>query len=460
MPEANSPWRRTYRVPPIFPALAVALAGVAWMLSLPNVTPVDMPPLSPDRRALYAFYHLAFLRDGFPGKLGEDGRLLPHPLYGTYVITDYLSQYRKTGEARYLDGARIVADAAIARMDDVGGALVFHYTPETARATLPGTFYSSLTQARYLDVLSMLGDATGDDKYLAVSERVLKSLEIPVEQGGVARRFRDGIVIEEYPNPLMGDYTLNGWTTALRLVKTYADRTGSAEAAKLFRQGIPALKALLPLYDLPELANSRYRLIGTTAVRLTFEDTGGSLEGGLMDMQAEGQLPIERGTDDKWRNHVREETSREVVLSMVFSYATFPAENTLKLDLEAEQAGGVGIDVLTGDDNPASASVDNPHWVRIGSQPLHAGLNAVSVAVPWKVASFAIPATNFANVIGGKRYNSYQFIHIGNLYHLAKQAGEPMFAEYSRRWAGYVKRWPDMPIYRDAGVELGRYRQY
>jgi D-glucuronyl C5-epimerase C-terminus len=456
-PAAYGFWRWICRVPPIWPALVVALAALIWMLSLPRVMPVQMPPLPQDRQAVNNYYRLAFLPDGYPGKLEEDGVLRPHPLYGTFAIRDYLAQYGKTGDTRFLDGARTVADAAIARMDDVHGALVFHYTPETVRTTMPETFYSGLTQARYLEMLSMLRDATADDKYAVAAERVLKSLEIPVEEGGVARRFRDGLVIEEYPNRAQGDYTLNGWTTALRLLKAYADRTGSVEGAKLFERNIAPLKALLPLYDLPELANTRYRLIGPTSARLAFEGTDALLKGGFMDLQAEGQVAIERGTDNMWRNHVMQETSREIVLNAVFSYTTFPAENTLKLDLEAEQAGNLGVEILTGNDDPATGGIDNQHWVRIGSQPLQAGLNSVSVAVPWNVASFAISATNFGRVIGGKRYNSYHFIHIGNLDDLARLAGEPMFAEYSRRWAGYVERWPDMPLYRDAGVELKRY---
>lgn len=110
-----------------------------------------MPPLPASRLAAYESYKLAWLPDGFPGRQTDDG-VRPHPTYGTDVIQDYLGLYMRTRETRYLDAARKVADAAIARMDDLEGALVFRVHPGSGVTPVPGSYYSGLTQGRYLEV--------------------------------------------------------------------------------------------------------------------------------------------------------------------------------------------------------------------------------------------------------------------------------------------------------------------
>lgn len=423
------------------------VTGRAWA--------VDLPPPPEHRREMYAFWQLEFLADGYPGRRAKNG-LVPHPIYGTYVIGDYLSLYGQTREARYLEAARHVGDAALARMTDFKGALVFHYTPEMGLTSLPGTFYSGLTQARYLNVLHKLAKETNDSKYADAAARVLKSLSIPVSEGGVARVAHGGIVIEEWPHQMMGDYTLNGWTTAMLLVAGYAEATNSAEARDLFQKNLAPLKALLALYDIPELANSRYRLSGSAQLRLTFAGTGGTFVKAAIAIPGEGTFPFETGAASPWHNRVTSRKSNSTVLSAVLNYASFPAENQLDVVMNAEDAGTVTVELRTGDYTPPK-SFGNQRWAPLGTFDVKAGDNAISVSIPWSVAQQNIHPTNFAKVIGGKNYNVYHYLHVTNLRRLFALTKDPIIGSYAEKWDAYAKRWPAMPLYANAGIVLDRY---
>src|SRR5690625_5674076 len=83
---------------------------------------VGLPPLQASRRAVWEYYRIEFLPNGYPGRRTDD-ELFAHPIYGPYVIADYTAQYRRTQEPRFLEAACRVADAAIDQMTEVGGGL-------------------------------------------------------------------------------------------------------------------------------------------------------------------------------------------------------------------------------------------------------------------------------------------------------------------------------------------------
>ena len=167
------------------------------MTTVTNEAMVGLPSLSMSRKAIWDYYRLEFLEDGYPGRRSGRG-LHAHPIYGAYVISDYLGQYRTTGKPEFLDAARRVADAAVERMIDFHGALVFRYEPNKGISSMPKEFYSGLTQSRYLSTLRKLEVALGDFRYAEASAGILRSLELPTEVGGIARRTPNGgLVIEE-----------------------------------------------------------------------------------------------------------------------------------------------------------------------------------------------------------------------------------------------------------------------
>ena len=195
-------------------------------------------------------------------------------------------------------------------------------------------------------------------------------------------------------------------------------------------------------------------MTGNTAVRLTFTGTTAKLDAGSVEAPGQGESVFLRDTDNSWFNHVRIESPNEVILHAMFNYSTFPQENVLHLDILAQQTGKMKVEVETGKFNPPLDDVIDRKWVTLAELDLKEGKNVFALDVPWEQVSFVARATTFRKVIEGKRYNAYHFIHINNLKALAKTVNEPLFGEYAEKWEGYVKQWPQIPIYRDSGVEL------
>src|SRR5690625_1002078 len=259
-----------------------------------NEADVGLPPLQSSRRAVWEYYRIEFLPNGYPGRRTGD-ELFAHPIYGPYVIADYTAQYRRTQEPRFLEAACRVADAAIDQMTEVGGGLAFLYSQEKSRvSSKKGLWYSGLTQARYVEVFNKLLAQPGTERYREPLSRILISLTVPVEEGGVARYTDDGgLVIEEYPS-LAPDCTLNGWTTATVILADYARRTGDPQAWELFRLSVKGLERLIGLFDVPEYATSRYKLTGPATIRLTAEKTDVKVSDCRVVMPASGVRSEER----------------------------------------------------------------------------------------------------------------------------------------------------------------------
>lgn len=413
----------------------------------------EMAPLSERRSDINAYYKLGFLEDGYPAR-EVNGNLVPHPIYGTYVIADYLGQYRQNADKQFLDAARTVADAALARMTPLDDGLVFYYTPEMGLSSLPGTFYSGLTQARWIATFAQIWKVTGDQKYLDAAEKSLASLMIPVEKGGVLRRSHGGSVIEEWPNAKMPDFTLNGWTTAMRLVAEYAQATGSLRAQALFNDNMVALKALLPLYDVPELANSRYRLSGPTKIRVSSEDTKIQFRSGAIAIPDIGSFDFAPESSTHWENYVLADGGDEITLHANLNMVSFPEENVLKVQFEASKAGTAIVEIETGEYEPLRGAAGKNRWVELQRITIGQGINEITTQIPWKSAELVAYPTNFAKKISGKNYNAYHFIHINNLRSLFAYQPDEVLQEYANKWESYVKRWPDMSVYTNAGVEL------
>lgn len=231
-----------------------------------------------ERKAIWDYYRLEFLPNGYPGRR-TDGELMAHPIYGPHVITDYLLQYERTRDSLFLESACKVADAAVRSMVPFQNGLVFMYDEEKAKvSSKKGTWYSGLTQARYVDVFTKLLAKEGTEQFREPLAAVLASLTIPVEKGGVARYTSNGgLIIEEYP-ALFPNCTLNGWTTATCVVKDLARATNDDNVWDVFNKSVRALEELIAIYDVGEVANSRYKLEGEDRFRVTSRGTAVGLE--------------------------------------------------------------------------------------------------------------------------------------------------------------------------------------
>lgn len=439
--------------------LPVYLISALLHSSLPALA-IDMPPPSQDRREVYeTLYKLEFLEDGMPGRRTESG-IVPHPIYPAYVVADYLAQWQETKDRIYLDAAKRVTDAALSRMEDFKGSLVFWYSPEMGLAAAPGTFYSGLTQARYLKVFEAMAEATGDHKYREAADRVLRSLMISVAEGGVARPLHDGIVIEEWPYNLMGIYTLNGWITAMVLVAEYAEASGSHPAMQFFGKNVAALETLIQNFDVPELANTRYSLAGYAYMRVVFAGGEGTINSAKIKIPGEGTFAVSGETEKtRWANFFMDSpTGQAIRMNVVLSCASMPRANILRLELSADTARTALVQIMGGEYTPTKTRQANTGWITLAEVQVHSEGEAVEVPIPWNLAGLVGYPTAFTKVIGGKRYNSYHYIHMRQIKRIAELSGNAKLAAYAVKWAAYPERWAQMPVYRDAPIELAPYQ--
>lgn len=417
-----------------------------------NEAAVGLPPLNDARKDIWDYYKIEFLSDGYPGKRLSDGRVEAHPIYGPYVIADYVAEYRRTQDQTYLESARRVARAAGARMTTRGDALTFDYDPAKGISNLPLRFYSGLTQARYLDTLGSLLSVAPDPEIAEIARAVLRSLLIPVEDGGVLRKVGGGTVIEEYAHEFP-DLTLNGWTTATVLTSRYAQASRDEAAWDLVAQSRRGIAHVLPLYDVPELANSRYRLTGPIELKIVLSHPT-KITNARLSLPGTGVFPVD-ARPHKWTSNLvmnAQGTGAEATLQVC--RATFPDPNVLLLDLHTEQECAMDVSIGVGPFDPLTSLLRPTRWEHLRSVDLAAGHGLVEIEVPWDRAELAAYPNNWGKPIGGKNYNAYHFIHIDTLRKLDALQHEPMFRYFANRWASYVDRWPEIPELRGRDLAL------
>lgn len=423
-----------------------------------NEADVGLPPLNGARRAVWDYYRIEFLPDGYPGRRAE-GSLVPHPIYGPYVIADYLAAHRRTGDVAYLEAAWRVARAAVARMTAREDALVFEYDPAHRISTLPNRFYSGLTQARYLDVLGRLHRVRPDPALDEAADAVLRSLAIPAERGGVSRTTPGGgTLLEEYAHD-QPDYTLNGWTTATILVHAYAEATGSEAARALVAASRRGIRDVLALYDVPEYANSRYRLTGPAWVDLSATRPF-RVRDGAVHVPGQGDFPIRTGKGrGKWRSRIlgAAGAARKVAAELLLCRVSFPEPNSVALTLDLDEPAEMSVSIGEGPFDPLRTWLGRERQRPLQTFTLTRGVNRVWFAIPWDRAELVAYPTSWSKHLGGQWHNQYHFIHVDTLRKLHAAETDAAFAYYAERWAGYPSRWPDIPEIAGAGVALHRY---
>ena len=448
--------------------LLVACSSAAERRLLAATQSADLPPLPRERADVYDYYNLAFLEDGFPAR--RTGNMaVPHPIYGAYLILDYLDMYERSGDRATLEAAQRVADAAIARMDSAGGMLRFWYEPDWGLGATGERYVSGLTQAHYLDQFSRLHAISGDPAYAHAARQVFRSLATEVEGGGVLALTPHGVAIEEAPHRPR-DLVLNGWLSALRGLRRYADRTGDGEARDLIDRNVQTLTRLLPLYDAPDVANSRYRIRGFGYLRLELGRKEGVTMGlPSLDIPGDGTYELEETCQDRWRSCVvsglarngdcLEATARRIQLNLVFSLLSAPQPNRLALEIDCPAPNSLLVRLATGRYDPLQTGLVTEGWRDVLAVPLATGRNRLTVEFPVEdIKPFVYP-TNFLKRIAGRHFNVYHFVHLGGLADLMQSPQPPLIREMHDRWAAYPARWPGMPPYRDAGVEFNRYAE-
>jgi len=426
-----------------------------------NEAEVGLPPLQSSRRTVWNYYRIEFLPNGYPGRRNGDV-LYAHPIYGPYVISDYIAQYRRTNDEVFLDAVKRVADAAVEQMTPLGDGLVFLYdNKKTAVSSRSGTFYSGLTQARYIEGLKNLVSLPGTERFKEPLAAIVRSLHVPAEDGGVARYTDDGgLIIEEYPS-MAPDCTLNGWTTATCILRDYAVSTNEDEGWDIFRQSVRGLERLISLYDVPELANSRYRLTGVASLRVAATGVDVEVTDVRVDMPGVGVYDAAAAGDPAGESlkagprTVADGTSQTLVLSL--SRLTWPAPNKVLLSIRASTAGTVTLGIGDGEYSPMTKDLPVKYFRDLATVPVEAGDNLIELSIPWTDAELVSYPTGFGKALANRQFNQYHWIHVDTLGKIVDETGSEILEYYRDKWSRYPERWADMPQYQDERITLERF---
>ncbi|PZE21136.1 D-glucuronyl C5-epimerase family protein [Paenibacillus xerothermodurans] len=429
-----------------------------------------MPKFSPDfAKRSREIYQLKFLTDGYPGRL-INGKIEPHPLYGTFVLRDYLTQYEQKRDPRVKEAIMRVCDAAIARMKPYRGALVFWYAFGTPFNHSSKSYYSGLTQSHYAALFAQVYQITGKEEYKVAAKKIYKSLLIPQKRGGVFYRSTKGPSVQELPMHPNG-YVLNGWLTILSNIKNYARIFNDRQANKFWAENVSCLKRLLPLYDLPKVANSRYTLNGPAAIELHVPVKDIEIKDVRLKIPGEGvyHVPV-TAPKHSWSHYISPQAVKKKAGKLLFngydarinvllSRFSYPSRNKLLITLVSKQSTSLSVKVAHGDFLATSNRQQNQKYTVIGKRRLKKGSNHIEIGLPWKLLGLIGYPTTFKK-IGDAYYNNYHFIHIVKLEELYRLTGDQIFREYARKWKSYVKRWSNMAAYRGMQTQPYKYARF
>ncbi|SBR50243.1 D-glucuronyl C5-epimerase C-terminus [Halomonas sp. HL-93] len=318
--------------------------------------------------------------------------------------------------------------------------------------------YSGLTQSYYAEILYRVGERLNDPTLIDAADRVFESLTIPVEEGGVLHNSAHGPVIAEVPQE-PNSWILNGWQSALESVHRYAEISDSDKAQELFEESTEAMAAMLHLYDVADLANSRYGLTGFVYLRINPAGSGVSLKNTAIEIPGEPSVPVESTEGSRWQSYFFEgdttpmENGVEITgssarLNAVLSMASAPESNRLEFDFNASTTMEITVDIYVGSYDPLSSAPVDAEWVQLAKLTATPG-ERVSIDIPVEFLDKVAYPTNFVKQISGEQVNVYHSIHVMRLRQLADASGTEELRDWADLWEGYICRWAGMKLYDD-----------
>lgn len=422
-----------------------------------------MPAFSEGRHESARFYRFAWLPDGYPGRRESDGRITPHPIYGIYVLSDYLYQLsKKPGDQTLTAAVRKVATAARKRMRGFKGSAVFWYTPKDFPSTVSKAYYSGLTQSYWANMFHRVSVELGDRRFADSAYQVFKSLLISDKAGGVLERTPYGVAVAEYPTSPRY-MVLNGWLSSAVSIHEYAARSGNKKARQLADATTATLAKVLPLYDVPKVRNSRYGLAGYQPMRVRFSSKPGLVRSVTFHTPTEGSYVLAPGRGPRSSMFVdRADVERRkggfvpkgtgFGGNLYVSRIGYPKRSSLSLSLDVSRKTTVSIQVAVGTYDPMSYGPKRMRWFTVARQDIGRGRATIKAVIPWSTQHFVAHPTNFAKTLEGKRTNVYHMIHIHRLAQLFEITGDETFRRWGERWGGYVCDWTTMGVYKGLHV--------
>ena len=181
-----------------------------------------------------------------------------HPVaQGQYVLLMFNS-WSKTGDAEFLDRAKVNLDGLVDYGVEDGAGLFYPYGFDfplygLEELTLHAPWWSSMAQGQILSALVRMYGATGDQTYREAADQTYASFaphliaDWPIDEPAVSIIDDGGFLwLEEYSGDLEPAYVLNGHIFAIYGLYDYWELTGSVEAAQMIDGAATAVAHYLP----------------------------------------------------------------------------------------------------------------------------------------------------------------------------------------------------------------------
>ena len=170
-----------------------------------------------------------------------------YPIQYTQVALHYYAHYISTKDENSRKTFLKIVDFAKDKMiyiDDFA-VLQYNFIVKPYKMKPPGA--SSMSQSFAIGMMIEAHSITQDKSYLEIAEKMIKSFEVLVENGGVKSMWEGTPFYEEYPDP--NSHVLNGYMFSLSGLYYAYKTTGNLQAKKLFDIGINSLKVKINQYD-------------------------------------------------------------------------------------------------------------------------------------------------------------------------------------------------------------------
>jgi hypothetical protein len=422
-----------------------------------NVDPFSR--LLPYRHNVWKYYGLvALASDGYPLARAplDHAKIVAHPIHGAYFITEYLNAYQFGGrkDRSYLRYAAELARAAVSRMEEENGCLKFFYEPSELVTPYSYRFYSGLTQAKYLEAFTRLFRETGDAWVSQTNDKIFRSFLVAVEEGGVLLNTRHGTFLEEYPTEVPG-FVLNGWLTTINEIFSYAITSKNKNALALAKKNARTLLAIIHLYDVKEMLNTRYKLSGSVLNALVFSNENVSIN--TVTIKTSGLELVKRVGDSRRYDTLHTvklpgNGERLFVFWAMLSMIEYPDASELKVQVSSAVAQTVrwSLGVPTFDPRFATPRASGQKFMR--QFELAPGENTISLQIPWDIAAGWVGPVPFSKRIAERYYNAYHYIHIKGLSQLYEFYPAARLLYWRDRWLEYTEKWSTFPAYAVEGI--------
>lgn len=393
--------------------------------------------------------------DGFPHRVRPDGSAVPHPILGSYLLRGYLDTFETSGRSDHLAAASLVAQGALARMEEFKGTRVLWQQPDWGLSSwVHRQHYSGLTQSYYAVELARLGQFSNDKKILKQAEQVMRSLLVPVDDGGVLVTANGLMAFEESPSQPVG-LALNGWLSILGSIAQYAQLTGSDEWRQTLETGLTSLERALPWYDVERLALSRSSLQGYQYVRLRMGADGTRLRSAHVEVPGSSPVEVLWGPGARGRGRYQSSfnegdvdgqgtLARATRANLVLSRFGYPVRNALVLELDSVLGQRCSIDVQTTRYEPEAAAPVTEGWQRVATFAVAPGVSTTRIELPWSALPLVGFPVNFRKRTPSGVSASHD-VHVKRLESLGDEFGRPVLTGWAQLWREYQKRWPEVP---------------